>query len=75
MLLGLRMHSINRDFSDDMLLQFSKVAKGYGVTVRSSGGFDSTTVKHQLVKEYGEMGKPVVVLHVGDHDPSGDTST
>jgi hypothetical protein len=55
-----------------MVPQLSKVAKDYGVTVRSSGGFDSTTVKHQLGKEYGEMGKPVVVLHVGDHDPSGE---
>lgn len=55
-----------------MVPQLAKVAKEYGVTVRSSGGFDSTTVKHQLGKEYGEKGKPVVVLHVGDHDPSGE---
>jgi hypothetical protein len=55
-----------------MVPQLNRVARPYGVTVRSSGGFDSTTVKHNLGRFYGRIGKPAVVLHVGDHDPSGE---
>lgn len=55
-----------------MVPQLERVAQPYGVTVRSSGGFDSTTVKHQLGRLYGTQGKPVTVLHVGDLDPSGE---
>lgn len=55
-----------------MVPQLERVAEPYGVAVRSSGGFDSTTVKHQLGRLYGEQSKPAVVLHVGDLDPSGE---
>lgn len=55
-----------------MVPQLERVARPYGVAVRSSGGFDSTTVKHQLGKTYGALGKPITVLHIGDHDPSGE---
>ena len=55
-----------------MVPQLASVAEPYGVAVRSSGGFDSTTVKHQLGELYGTQSKPVVVLHVGDLDPSGE---
>lgn len=58
--------------SAGMVPQLARVARPYGVPVRSSGGFDSTTVKHQLGRFYGEIGRPVVVLHIGDHDPSGE---
>jgi hypothetical protein len=58
--------------SAGMVPQLAHVARPYGVAVRSSGGFDSTTIKHQLGRFYGEIGRPVVVLHVGDHDPSGE---
>jgi hypothetical protein len=54
-----------------MVPQLEQVARPYGVAVRSSGGFDSTTVKHTLGQLYGRTGKPVVLLHVGDLDPSG----
>ena len=54
-----------------MVPQLNRVARRYGIPVRSSGGFDSTTVKHRLGELYGSKGKPVLVLHVGDHDPSG----
>lgn len=54
-----------------MVPQLERIARRYGVAVRSSGGFDSTTVKHQLGKTYGALRKPITVLHVGDHDPSG----
>ena len=55
-----------------MVPQLDRVARLYGIPVRSSGGFDSTTVKHNLGKFYGQMGKPVIVLHIGDLDPSGE---
>lgn len=55
-----------------MLPQLNRVARPYGIPVRSSGGFDSTTVKHSQGKFYGQMGKPVIVLHIGDLDPSGE---
>lgn len=54
-----------------MVPQLERVASPYGVVVRSSGGFDSTTVKHSLGQLYGMVSKPVVLLHVGDLDPSG----
>ena len=45
------------------------VANPWGVSVLSSGGFDSTTVKHDLAMRL--HGKPSLVLHVGDYDPRG----
>ena len=55
-----------------MVPQLQRVAEFYGVTVRSSGGFDSTTVKHSLGRHYADQQKPVIALHVGDLDPSGE---
>lgn len=55
-----------------MVPQLDRVARTYGVPVRSSGGFDSTTVKHDLAVIYSQIDKPVRVLHVGDLDPSGE---
>lgn len=55
-----------------MVPQLARVADPFGVSVRSSGGFDSTTVKHELGKLCGRLGKPVTLIHVGDLDPSGE---
>ena len=55
-----------------MVPQLNRVASRYGIPVRSSGGFDSTTVKHQLGRFYGAKTKPVVILHLGDLDASGE---
>jgi len=45
------------------------------VGVASSSGFDSLTAKHDLFREamvrYTSMGQHTILLHVGDHDPSG----
>lgn len=54
-----------------MVPQLERVADPYGVSVLSSGGFDSVTVKHEFGKECAGEGRPVEVLHVGDLDPSG----
>ncbi len=56
-----------------MVPQLNRVARPYGIPVRSSGGFDSTTIKHRLGEFYGGKDpKMVVALHVGDLDPSGE---
>lgn len=52
-----------------MVPQLQRVADPYGVPVISSGGFDSVTVKHDMGRQLAE--RPTVVLHIGDHDPSG----
>ncbi|GIV77439.1 MAG: hypothetical protein KatS3mg050_1833 [Litorilinea sp.] len=53
-----------------MAPQLRSVCKRYSVPVYSSGGFDSLTTKERLARRFAEMGR-VVVLHIGDHDPSG----
>ena len=45
------------------------IVNPYGVSVLSSGGFDSTTFKHDLANRL--HGKPSLVFHIGDYDPSG----
>lgn len=50
----------------------ARVADPYGVAVRSGGGFDSLTAKHDLARYYASTARTVVVLHVGDYDPSGE---
>lgn len=53
-----------------MLPQLSHVVSEYGVSVKSSGGFDSLTIKHMMGQSWGV--KPTIVLHIGDYDPSGE---
>jgi hypothetical protein len=52
-----------------MVPQLVKVAERYGVSVISSGGFDSVTAKHDMACKLGD--DPHEVLHLGDFDPSG----
>lgn len=44
----------------------------YGIPVLSSGGFDSTTVKHDFAMELSEYDR-TEILHIGDLDPSGES--
>jgi hypothetical protein len=46
------------------------IAAPYGITVISSGGFDSTTAKYDMAQTLREF-PGAEVLHIGDHDPSG----
>ena len=55
-----------------MVPMLASVADPYGITVRSGGGFDSITAKHELAQYYARQNVPVTVLHVGDRDPSGE---
>lgn len=54
-----------------MVPQVVRVVADYGVAVYSSGGFDSTTAKHDAAQRVAGRHRPTVVLHIGDHDPSG----
>jgi hypothetical protein len=51
-----------------MVPQLSRVAHKYGVSVISSGGFDSLTMKYEMSQQ---LDSNAVVLHLGDYDPSG----
>lgn len=52
-----------------MAPQLARVGAPYSVPVYSSGGFDSVTVKHDMARLFAA--RPTLVLHIGDHDPSG----
>lgn len=54
-----------------MLPQLYNVAEPFSVPVYSSGGFDSLTAKKALADRICAIGKPTVILHLGDYDPSG----
>jgi hypothetical protein len=54
-----------------MAPQLAQVANPYGIPVLASGGFDSTTFKHDFARDYSDDDCPTEVLHIGDHDPSG----
>ena len=56
-----------------MATQLGRVVNPYGVTVYSSGGFDSLTVKWDAAQRIAGRDIPTIVFHVGDHDPSGVT--
>ena len=55
-----------------MVYQLAKVTEPYSIKVYSSGGFDSTTARHDLAQKICRIGKPAVILHLGDYDPSGE---
>jgi hypothetical protein len=52
-----------------MVPQIARVADPYGIAVYSSGGFNSTTLKHETARRLEDT--DAVVLHIGDLDPSG----
>jgi len=55
-----------------MLPQLDDVAEVFSVRAYSSGGFDSLTAKKDLADRICAVGKPTVILHLGDFDPSGE---
>jgi hypothetical protein len=54
-----------------MAPQLSRVAGHYGIPVSASGGFDSLTAKYDLAVDITRDERPMEVIHIGDHDPSG----
>ncbi len=53
-----------------MAPMLARVAETYGISVMSSGGFDSLTAKHKFADKLSYYGK-TEILHIGDRDPSG----
>jgi hypothetical protein len=54
-----------------MVPQVASMAAEFGVSVFSSGGFDSLTVKFDAASRIAHNTRKTHVLHVGDLDPSG----
>jgi hypothetical protein len=63
--------------SAGMMPQLKRVADDYSIPVYSCSGFDSLTAKYDLAyditRAYTYRGRPTVILHLGDMDPSGET--
>lgn len=53
-----------------MAPQLQRIAGPYSIPVYSSGGFDSVTTKHNFARDL-PADKESLILHFGDHDPSG----
>jgi hypothetical protein len=54
-----------------MVPQLARIVEPFGITVTSSGGFDSVTEKHNFAAELARHGRPTEVLSIGDQDASG----
>jgi len=54
-----------------MVPQAVRVADPYGIPVYSCGGFDSLPAKNDTARRALAEDRPTVILHIGDHDPSG----
>jgi hypothetical protein len=54
-----------------MVPQIAAATEQWTIPVYSSGGFDSTTTRHDFACTIAEGDRPTEVLHLGDHDPSG----
>jgi hypothetical protein len=55
-----------------MVAQLERVGEPYDVKVISGGGFDSLTDKWQFAQLVRKAHQPVLVLHIGDLDRSGE---
>ena len=69
--LGQPIHQIVICEAAGMVPQLKTVADPFGVTIFSGGGFDSTTGKKELAAHISNDGRPCIVWHIGDLDPSG----
>jgi hypothetical protein len=60
-----------------MMPQLERVCEPYSIPVYSCSGFDSLSAKYQLKeacwRTFTYQGRRTVILHLGDHDPSGDS--
>ncbi len=63
--------------AEGMVPMLSQMVAPWNVRVTGSGGFSSVTVTHgfasRVVSRYREDGRPTILLHVGDRDPSGES--
>jgi hypothetical protein len=60
-----------------MMPQLERVCEPYSIPVYSCSGFDSVSGKYELKEScwraYAYKGRRTVILHLGDHDPSGES--
>jgi hypothetical protein len=56
-----------------MLPQLAQVAAEYSIPVYSASGFVSLTAVRMIVDRAAALSVPLVVMHVGDFDPSGES--
>jgi hypothetical protein len=60
-----------------MMPQLERVCEPYSVPVYSCSGFDSLSGKYELKescwRSFVYRGRQTVILHLGDHDPSGES--
>jgi hypothetical protein len=54
-----------------MVPQAAAVARDYGITVYSAGGFNGLTDKYETAQRLAGQENWSIVLHAGDYDPSG----
>lgn len=54
-----------------MVPQAAAVARDYGISVYSAGGFNGLTDKYETAQRIARQDRPAIVLHAGDYDPSG----
>jgi hypothetical protein len=54
-----------------MVPQVAAVAQDYGIVTYSAGGFNGLTDKYETARRLSRQDRPCVILHCGDHDPSG----
>lgn len=63
--------------AEGMVPMLAQMVAPWNVRVTGSGGFSSVTVTHgfanRVVSRYREDGRPTILLHVGDRDPSGES--
>src|SRR5215203_5273578 len=60
-----------------MMPQLERVCEPYSIPVYSCSGFDSVSAKYQLKeacwRAFVYQGRRTIILHLGDHDPSGES--
>lgn len=49
----------------------SPICNQYGVTFAAIRGFSSDSFQFDSAEEMADIGKPTIVIYLGDHDPSG----
>jgi len=57
---------------DAIISVFEEITTEYQVTVRSLRGYNSLSAQYQTARELLPISKPIVILYLGDHDPSGE---
>ncbi|MFF7098515.1 hypothetical protein ACFY9A_40070 [Streptomyces rubradiris] len=55
-----------------MVPQLVEIGVEFGIACFSGGGFDGLAGKHDAALRAAEGGRKTAVLHLGDHDPSGE---